>query len=1053
MPDHFARSMFTVIILLAFAAPASIPAPSVSSSQKSLAQFSHDVWRVDQGLPQNSISSIIQTRNGYLWLGTLEGFVRFDGVRFVVYDRTTIPQLRSNRILVLFEDRDAALWIGTEGGGVTRMKGDSCKTFTTDEGLGYNTVSTILQHDDGSMWFGTPGGGISVLKNGSFHVYDSRHEFTADDIGPIAKDRSGTIWVSTKAGLISYRDGQFAPAPVTGGLIMKGVMSLCASGDGSLWIGTSAGLSNMKDGSFTNYTTRDGLAGEFVWSLCETRDGGLLIGTQGGGVSYLASGSISSFTMKEGLSNDVVWSLFQDVEGNIWIGTNGGGLNRLKDGAFATYSTREGLSNDFAWSVCEDRDGSVWIGTYKGLNHLSPKGVTSYDQGDGLSDDFVWSVFVDRAGRLWVGTNKGLNRMENGKFRSFDTSDGLAGVTIRSLFEDSYGRMWVGTTDGVTVLDGTHHRSYGASEGLSNETVMSIVEGRKGEMWIGTSAGLNLIRGESITSYTTKDGLSNDIIRSLHVDSSGHLWIGTQGGGLNLLKNGTITPITKKNGLFDDVVSQILEDDAGYFWMSCNKGIFRVPVSMLVDFTERKIPSVKCVSFGKSDGMGNRECNGSSQPAGCKTSDGNLWFPTIKGVVTVNPAGIHINSNPPRVLIEEFVADKKSFSFSKGRVIPPGSGEVEISYTALTFLAPEKVRFSYKLVGFDQDWVDVGTRRTAYYTNLPPGEYTFHVTGANNDGVRNSAAASLTFFLEPHFYQSVWFFILSGILLGSGGVGAVFFRVRQIRRRERELVRLVRERTADLSTQMDRATAALAEAEVQRAKAMNADKEKTEMLNIAAHDLKSPLISIRMFSHFLTENKAPREELLGFAREITVSADRILSLVNELLDAAAIESGQLILQFAPVNGSELARSVVDAHVQSAEAKRLRIESDIADGCFLSADEHRLRQAMENLVNNAVKYSPHGKTIRVNARVEGQSFRFEVCDEGPGLTGEDKKKLFGKFQRLSPRPTGGEPSTGLGLSIVKRLIEAHGGEIAVESEPGKGSMFTLIVPVRGNGTQA
>jgi diguanylate cyclase (GGDEF)-like protein len=499
-----------------------------------------------------------------------------------------------------------------------------------------------------------------------------------------------------------------------------------------------------------------------------------------------------------------VLAIREDVEGSLWIGTVTGGLNRLKDGKFTAYTHKEGLSSDRVRTIYEDHEGAIWLGTRgAGVNRFEDGRFTSFTTKDGLSGDFVRSIFEDGRNRLWIGTwGDGLDMLEDGgrRFRAFRRKDGLPSDIIRSMYRDRSGTLWVGTDDGglVAVRDG-RFQVYGKADGLSSDTVLAIVEDRDGALWIGTeNGGLNRFAAGRFTVYTKKDGLSDDTVLALYEDSDGCLWIGTDGGGLNRLRDGKFARFTRRDGLFDDVQYQILEDGRGNLWMSCSRGIFQVPRRQLEEFAERRRASVTSISYGRADGMRTAECSGFTQPAGWKTRDGHLWFPTIEGAVVIDPDRIKTNATPPPVVIEEMRIDRNLVSTAGPAEAAPGRGDLEIHYAGLSFVDPERVRFRYILEGFDREWIDAGTRRTAFYTNIPPGWYTFRVTACNNDGVWNEAGASVHFRLRPAFRDTPWFFGLVAVGVALSGYGVSRVRAARARARETELGRQVAERTLQL---------------------------------------------------------------------------------------------------------------------------------------------------------------------------------------------------------------------------------------------------------------
>jgi diguanylate cyclase (GGDEF)-like protein len=781
------------------------PTAFALDTRKAITQYVHDVWQVNDGLPQNSVLAITQTRDGYLWLGTFEGLARFDGAQFTVFDKGNTENIKNNNIMALIEDQQGTLWIGTYGGGLARLKDGTFTTYTTKDGLSNDLVLSVYADSKGRLWIGTTSG-LNQFTDGKFTTYTKREGLSDDHIMSICEDREGALWIGTRGGgLNRFRDGRFTAYTTKEGLPSNYVRYVYEDRKGNLWIGTwGGGLSRMKNGQFTTHTTKEGLSNDLVRCIYQDREGNLWIGTSSGGLNRLMNGQFTSFTTSDGLSDDFVVSIHEDREGSLWVGTNTG-LNRFRDGKFTTYTTKEGLPDDDAWCVYEDREGSLWIGTDGGgLIRMKEGRFTNYTTKDGLSNNFVYSVFRDRAGSLWVGTNGGgLNRLREGRFAVYTTKEGLSGNIVLAISEDREGSLWVGTNGGLSRFKDETFTTYTTKEGFGH-SVISIQEDRDGSLWFGTEgSGLVRMKDGRITIYTTKEGLSNDIVLSIYQDREGTLWVGTD-SGLNRFKDGRFTTYTTKEGLFNDVVFQILEDASGNFWMSCNKGIFRVSRRELEDFAHGRISFIRSVSYGQGDGLRSSECNGSNQPAAWKSRDGRLWFPTIKGVAAVDPEHLKVNPLLPPVIIEQVVVDNKPVAELTKRIkLAPGKERFAFHYTGLSLLAPDKVRFKYKLEGFDKDWLDAGGQRTVYYTHLPPGAYRFRVIACNNDGLWNETGAAAEFYLQPYFYQTGWFYALAALAVILMGFGLYQLRVRQLKARERELVRLVGERTQQLKEAND----------------------------------------------------------------------------------------------------------------------------------------------------------------------------------------------------------------------------------------------------------
>ncbi len=794
-PRLFLRAGVACLLLAGVATPAAALDPA-----RAITQYMHDVWQVKDGLPQHTITAIAQTPDGYLWLGTREGLVRFDGVRFTVFDTQTTPALGHNFVLCLLPDRQGRLWIGTAGGGLARMERGQFTRFTTSDGLPHDVISSLFEDRGGLLWIGTDGGGLAKYDGQRFVPEPSRAAL-GSHVRAIVEDGGG-LWVGTNAGLARLRqDGTLVSFDQEQGLSRNSVRTLVRDREGVLWIGTDLGLNRYQDDRLTSFTTRDGLSNDVIVSLAEDRDGNLWVGTDGGGLNRYRDGVFSEFTTRDGLSNNSVLALHEDREGSVWIGTNLGGLNRLKDGRFWPFTTREGLASDYVRAIYEDSQGALWFGTEGGgVTRVHDGRTESFTTRTGLSNDTVFAILGDRAGSLWFGTDSGLTRLKDGRFEIFTATMGMSNDSVLALHEDREGSLWIGTyAGGLNRYKDGRFTAFTTKHGLSNDTVNVIHEDREGVLWIGTrGGGLNRFQDGRFTVYTTKDGLSDNLVFALHEDRAGSLWIGTYGGGLTRLKNGRFASVTRKHGLFDDVIHRIIDDGSGQFWMTSNKGVFRVSKKELDEVADGVRPHLVPTVYGTVDGMRSAECNGGAS-AGTMTRGGRIWFPTVEGAIAIDPVRLRTNRLPPPVVIEDVLVDGTPLPGLDAFRLPSGAQTLEVHFTALSLMAPEAMRFRYRLEGLEDDWVRAETRRTAYYSKLPPGNYRFHVVASNNDGVWNEQGATLSFSVAPQLYETVWFrgiVALSLLLLGP-----VFYRVRigRLTRQKDELALAVAERTSELN--------------------------------------------------------------------------------------------------------------------------------------------------------------------------------------------------------------------------------------------------------------
>ncbi len=742
---------------------------------RTLNQFGHQVWLTENGLPQNTVQAIVQTNDGYLWVGTQDGLARFDGLNFTVFDKENTPAFKSNDIRFLHEDRQDRLWISTSYGLICRHNGQFT-AFTVSEGLPDNSVGPVVEDTNGNIWIGTAGG-LSRFDNGKFKIFTVEQGLARNVIQTLYARANGSVLVGTSAGLQFLKDDHFTPPNMPTGMLPGNLTSIAETSNGYLWLGTLDGLFKV-DNEGRQLTVP--LSNSRVSALHIDRGGALWIATAGG-LARLRNEQVETFTASDGLSSNLVLSVFEDREGSIWIGTEAGGLNLLKSKKFTTYTTKDGLPNDLVKAIYQDAQGGIWIGSNGGGLTLFKNGkFSTWTTRDGLSSDVVLSLAGDKEGTLWIGTPDGLNRFKDGKFQTFTFAEGLSNDLVRSVLVDRNGVLWVGTRDGLNSFRDNEFTTYTTHEGLANNFIGAIYEDSKGNLWVGTLGGLSKIKDGKFQTFTTKDGLSSNTVISLYEDAAGDLWIGTNGGGLDRLRGDKFVSFTNRNALAADVIYRILEDEQQNLWCSSNKGIFRVSKRELESVANGVTSNLNPVYYGPADGMLTKECSGGGHPAGWKTSDGRMWFATIKGLAVIDPEHIPLNTSPPPIAVEQLFVDNKPVPLTQKLTLPPGLARLDFYYTALSFIAPENVRFKYKLEGFDKNWIDGGALRVASYTNLRPGNYKFRVIAANNDGVWNESGAAVDLYLQPRFYQTYWFYLICVLLLAVTAWQLYRLRVRRM---------------------------------------------------------------------------------------------------------------------------------------------------------------------------------------------------------------------------------------------------------------------------------
>ncbi len=954
-------------------------------------QFVHDQWGTTEGLPQSSVTAILQTSDGYLWLGTQGGLVRFDGVRFELFAPATHPGLTSSRIRALFEDRHRTLWIGTEDGGLVRYTNGVFTPIAAPE-FATTTITFVSASGDDGLWVATPAGLFEMRADGIRPRLRGDGSPLTPESNIIAGD-AGELWIGTRWGLVRSLPDRLETYTPKDGLPSDGVQALWRARDGNLWIGTARGVARRIDGTIRSAGLPE-LADASVTALYESSRG-LLIGTSS--ALYRVAGGRASPVAAVGRQS--ILSITNDREGNIWIGTVMNGLMRLNPARVEVLPIVEGVNDISVVPIVEDRDGTMWIGgTCTGLLRYAKGARRLFTARDGLPPSCVWSLLADRDGALWIGTyGDGLARYADGAFQTFThRNSGLKHDVVLALFQDRRGVVWIGTRGGLHALDKGVFTAYGAADGLVHDDVRFITEDRHGALWIATTGGVSRFAGGRFTNYTTANGLAHNSVRAIHEDADGTIWIGTYGGGLMRFRDGRFASITRAAGLFDDVVSRILEDDRGFLWMSGNRGIFRASRASLNAFADGRARAVTSASSGVTDGMKTHETNGGAQPAGWKARDGRLWFPTIDGVAIIDP---HAGENPlpPPIAIERIAVDDRQLDLSAPIVLPSGRMRLAIGYTALSFTAPEKTQFRYRMEGYEAGAVDAGTRRVAYYTNLPPGQYVFRATGSNNDGLWSTPGASLAITVTAPFWMTWWFRITVAIGLATLAFVVHRARIGALNRRQQLHEAFTRQLL---------------------------DSQEAERARIARelHDtLGQSLVMIKNQAQLgLTRPPGDRDQAIT---EISSMAAHAIAEVKEIAyDLRPYQLDRL--------GLTRAIEALIARVESSTALPMRSVIEDIDGVLSKEAEITLYRIVQESLSNIVKHARASIVEVTITRRDGQ-VQARIHDNGAGFA----------VDRATQAPR------GMGLSGMAERAGMLGARLDIVSGHGRGTTITLTIPTR------
>jgi signal transduction histidine kinase/ligand-binding sensor domain-containing protein len=756
-----------------------VPAVFGLDPEKRLTQYAHRIWGQEEGLFQPTIYSILQTKDGFLWLGTQDSLIRFDGMRFREFDTDGSPNQHS-LVRDLAQDREGNLWAALLGGGVARISPTGALTrYTTNNGLPSDTAFCVASDSHDAVWICTDRG-LARFENGRFHVFTAADGLPSNGIRSTCEASDGTRWISgldfglarsSGQRFVAYSDPRIAPR--------DNVTALLCANDGSLWAGKESELVQIHAGGSHSFTVRDGLPDDNVSALAQAPDGSIWIGTNDG-VSRFRDGEFSVYRTRDGLSHSLVLSLYIDAEGSLWAGTKDG-LDQFTDGKVTPYTTEDGMASNDTGPVLEDAAGRLWIGTLgSGLNVFDGHTFARLTTRDGLASNTVLSLASDAAG-VWVGTREGLNLLRDRKIiRTYTQQDGLPASDIAALFIDSQGTLWAGTSAGLARFTGTRFVRADLGDSARSAPIVALAGGRTVRLFVSTAPpGLYSIVNQSAANYPL------DILHPIdcyYLDHVHHAaWMGTLGSGLLRWQDNKLTHVRVKDGLYDNRIYSILRDDHANFWMASSKGIFRVGQRELEDFADGKTRGITSLPF--STGQLRFECRSGVQPAACRTRDGRLWFSTTSGLVVVDPNHLISNHVPPPVQVTAVLVNGRRSSLDRSLQFKPFENNVEIRYAGLSFVSPEKVSFRYMLEGYDKSWTDAGGRREAFFTNLPPGSFRFKVMAGNADGTWSRQAATVSFHIDPRLYQRAWFFPLLAVGLAIAGVGAYRIRIRHLKER------------------------------------------------------------------------------------------------------------------------------------------------------------------------------------------------------------------------------------------------------------------------------
>lgn len=996
--------------------------------EKYLTQHVLNNWTTEKGLPQNSAYSIIQTKDGYIWFGTEEGFVKFDGFRFTVYNPDVIPEMKSSLVVTLMEDREGNLWVGTFDG-LLKYTGKHSRLYTTKDGLINNMIRSLYEDESGRIWVGTSEG-LSIIENGKIRKFTKEKFLNSEIIYKIIGDKNGKIYLATASSgvviidIAEKEDYKVSVINTKKGLLSNYVRSLLLN-DEKLFVGTDKGLDLIVNNKVEKFPIKKKLLNIQVMDIIDDK-GNLYLATQKG-LCRIVNTITKFYSLDKNLEMNMLLDLFIDRENNLWIGSYNNGIYRMRDGNFTTFSLEEGLKEKFIRAVTQNKEG-IWVASNN--NYLSLiKGNEVKNYFLRKEENSNIQTIVAQNDSIWIGTRVGLYLFKNGILKKIKNCS----FSVTALFVDSKNRLLIGCGNGGLYQLNSDKLISLSNDGKSSTLrIRFIAEDKKGNLFLGTiGQGLAIYDGKYYQYFDEENGLPSNLIYFIHLDQSGIIWLTISGSGIVHFDGNKFSKITKKDGLPTNEVQTILEDDEGNFWCGFNNGIFRVSKYELEKLISGKITEVNPEIFNKDDGLKNSECNGGFQGTALKDSDRNFWFATIDGITFVNPKKLKASNYFPPVYISRILCNFEPIEIYSEITAPLGTNILRFNYIVASYIQPFKLKVKYILEGYENEWHEVRNRRIVYYNNLEPGEYKFRVKVSNYKYEWNNQESSVKIIIPPYFYQALVFKVLSPVLLLSLIFIYVKWRVRKQEKLTHKLEEMVKLRTEELNKYAS---------ELEKA-----NKTKDKFFSIISHDLRNPIQSISSISEFLynNRNELSSSELDDMLIQIKNSSITLYNLIENLLEWSRIQTNRMEYKLENFNLYENIKSVVSILESNANQKEIEFIID-AGRINVYADKTSVDSILLNLISNAIKFSyPKGKII-ISAEENEKDVKVCIKDNGIGISKEEIEKIFLLDTKFTKSGTAGEKGTGLGLVLCKEHIERNGGNLWIESKIDKGTSvyFTL-----------
>jgi len=978
---------------------------SALSPSKKMHQFVKNEYTRKEGLPTNLVRTVVQTPDGFIWLATSSGIVRFDGNKFTSFTHLNTKVLPSSTITLLYVDKFGTMWIGTDSGIVTYSNG-KWERFKNNSDLTTTYVTAILKTSEKYLWVGTDKGlYLYSGKEKTATRYSTKDGLSSNMINSLEDNFSGNIFIGTDNGLSVLKGGKFADYHISKELEGMEINSIYKDREKNIWICTSKnGLKLYNNGNFIHK-----LKGMTVYTVLKDRDGTMWAGVKNIGFTKLDD----NFEIEGKIAKKFPRTILEDREGNIWLGSDDG-VTAFKDGIITMLTTDDGLPDNQVSSITEDNHYNLWVSTIEGgIVKFGDKPLYYNQKNQFLATDTVASLFA-KDGRIWAGSwHGGLYLFDGDKIELFTDEDFLSGNSIRTVFVDSKKRVWIAINDqGINLIHNNSSTEFSKKDGLVDINITAFFETAKGDILIGTENGLNIYQDGKFSRFSD---ISSEV-NFIHEDKEHNIWIATKDDGMIVKYGDKFHKLSIEDGLPDRTLHAILDDDEDNLWISSSFVIFRVKRNSIIKYLQGKLKKIDVEIYNENDGLTGNETMASFQTGSYKSKSGVLYFSTPNGVAIIKPGMIKKNEIVPGVKIERVNVDDSDVESDGEIVLSPSADKISFEFSAISFKNSEKIRIKYLLEGYNNDWQET-KERSVYFTNLPPGSYTFRVKASNNDGVWNETGASIFFVKTPFFYQTVWFYILMSFLTILLVYLYILKREHRLKIRQKELEKI-------------------------NTRLQNLDKMKDEFVANTSHELRTPLNGIIGLAESLIDSskgKVENDHIYGL-NTIIDSGRRLSALVNDILDFSKLKSSNIAILKKPINLKDIVDSVVALTNPLLKGKSIDIKIQISEKLIaVDADENRLFQIFYNLVGNAIKFTKQGK-ITISAEQKGPMVEVSITNTGIGIPAEKLTTIFKSFEQVDSSTTRKFGGTGLGLYITKQLVELHHGHIGVESEVGAGSRF-------------